>query len=368
MNLASSPIRVGLAASLLAALFALGCSSTDPPRSDSVSPGSTEHAAPDPDAETIAPPASGRVVGYLPTYRSLDPSTLDLDTLTHINIAFAVPTTEKAGSAIDFEDTTPAEITTLVAAAHQKNVKVLAALGGAVGGARVARVLALDSGAFVKSTVAFVARYGLDGIDIDIEGDDIVSAPYEKLVTGLVAQLPTGKLLTAAVANYRQENYRALDKLSFLNVMSYDEFGTWSERGEHSTFANAKRDLEFWSTNYWQAAGGHYEKANIVLGLPFYGYCWGKGCSEVTREPTEPASATYQRILEFWNEIHPGTQEPVPDLLQDDARGYYLSLNGPQTIAKKVSLAKDYGGVMIWELGQDARDQNSLFSVIEKAR
>src|SRR5262249_36915557 len=41
-----------------------------------------------------------RVVGYLPTWRSMDPAGLDLDTLTHICVAFANPT----GSSVEFDD------------------------------------------------------------------------------------------------------------------------------------------------------------------------------------------------------------------------------------------------------------------------
>lgn len=231
----------------------------------------------------------------------------------------------------------------------------------------MAKVLALDADAFVTSTLEFLGQYGLDGIDIDIEGDAIESDPFEKLVTGLATQLPTGKLLTAAVANYRRERYRALDQVAFLNVMSYDECGNWSPSPcPHSTFSQAQQDLEFWSTEYWQNTGSTFDRANVVLGVPFYGHCWGEGCAQITEDPEH--TATYDQVLAFWKKSHPGSQEAVPDLLQDDAHSYYLSLNGPQTIERKALLAKNYGGIMIWELGQDAQGPDSLFSVIEKTR
>ncbi|HKO47266.1 MAG TPA: glycosyl hydrolase family 18 protein [Polyangiaceae bacterium] len=355
MKIVSSKRPVRLAAQLLGALFALGCGATDPGRSDSTNPEPIEHTE-----------AESRVVGYLPTYRSLDPSTVDLDTLTHLNIAFANPTTEEAGSAIDFEPGKQDAVRKLVAAAHKKNVKVLASIGGGTESPRTAKVLLLDSEAFVHSTLKLLAQYDLDGIDIDLEGEAIDPVTYEKLVNGLVAQRPAGKLLTAAVATWVREKYRALDQLDFLTVMSYDQCGDWSSRCPHSTYARAEEELEYWSTDHWQTAGGHFDKANVVLGVPFYGRCWGTGCSQVTQGPANAVAPPYEQILSFWSNA--GHREPVPDLLEDESQDYYLSLNGPETIERKAILAKQYGGVMIWELGQDARGPNSLFSAIQKTR
>ena len=41
-----------------------------------------------------------------------------------------------------------------------------------------------------------------------------------------------------------------------------------------------------------------------------------------------------------------------------------IAYNGADTIAKKAELAKDYGGIMIWELTQDAKGEQSLLKVI----
>ena len=53
---------------------------------------------------------------------------------------------------------------------------------------------------------------------------------------------------------------------------------------------------------------------------------------------------------------------------QDEAGGYYF--NGPDTIAKKVKLAKERGlsGVMIWEIGQDAKGKDSLLKEVALAK
>jgi len=396
MKIAISKSHLRIAIQLLGAVFALGCGSTDLTRSDSASPASRERAASDsgatdgsdqataangadpssssalnPPAKTAANQAARRVVGYLPVYRSLDPSAVDLDTLTHLNIAFALPKTVGSELTIDFSQG-QGQIVDLVAAAHKKNVKVLAAIGGGsrVDALAVADALSSDSVRFVDSTVALLAKYDFDGIDIDIEGEFIVPDTYEKLVNGLVANLPAGKLLTAAVGNNLRANYRALDKLDFLNVMSYDQCGACSAPSPHSTYEQAELDLKYWSSGYWQEKEGRgvYDKSRVVLGVPFYGYCWGLGCSQTAGGPGQAGPVPYFQLSAFWSASKPDREEPIPDVLKDDAKGYEVSLNGPETIGLKAMLAKNYGGIMIWELGQDAIGPSSLFSVIRNTR
>src|SRR6478735_7062029 len=74
--------------------------------------------------------AQFKVVGYLPTW--LSPGTainsVDLDKMTHINIAFFNPTSN-AGTAISGTSTT--QVDAVVAACHNKNVKAFISIGGA---------------------------------------------------------------------------------------------------------------------------------------------------------------------------------------------------------------------------------------------
>ena len=85
-----------------------------------------------------------------------------------------------------------------------------------------------------------------------------------------------------------------------------------------------------------------------LLGLPFYG-----------RQITNRKNAlTYAEIKVRFR----------PKRGQDEAGGYYF--NGPDTIAKKVKLAKERGlsGVMIWEIGQDAKGKDSLLKEVALAK
>lgn len=309
-----------------------------------------------------------RVVGYVQTFRLADNPDLHLDTLTHLILAFVAPDKQDKDK-LSFEHGQPDEIARVVKAAHAANVKVLAALDGGSGGGATAARLAAGVDSYVASVIDLVEQYELDGIDVDIEGDAINPHTYEPLMLGLSEKLrsyPERKLLTAAVSNYQRENYRVLGAVDFLNIMSYDQCGDWGEATacEHSTLAQAQVDLDYWSHFEQADATGTVRKIgapNVTLGVPFYGRCWGKRCPE-------PVPLAYEKIAAYCRDgVFVGCSSSADVVTDGDPYlGYYLSLNSPQTLATKAEKAKNYGGIMIWELGQDSRD-GTLFAPIAEA-
>lgn len=290
--------------------------------------------------------SGSRVVGYLPTWRDLGPEALDLDTLTHLNIAFLNPT--GSGNEVAFGgETDESEIRALISAAHEKNVLVSASIAGANSGPVEAKIVPGNVDAFVAELAAFTSDFELDGIDVDIEGHS-VNENYEPFVGKLRAALGDGKLLTAAVANWNGDDFSdaALAHYDFINVMAYDHCGPWSMACEHSTLAETEDDMDYWVSERGIPA------QQVVWGVPFYGYCWGSAC---------PAEAmTYPELLSEW-----------PEALTNDwieGEGYQVSLNTNATISAKAEKAKAFGGIMIWELGQDGTGDQSLFAVIRDAQ
>jgi GH18 family chitinase len=126
----------------------------------------------------------------------------------------------------------------------------------------------------------------------------------------------------------------------FLNVMSYDYAGTWSQKpAEHSSIAQARQDLSYWETR-------KYPKSRTVLGMPFYGYCWGGGCAHGYTHFEEIATKYPDQTGLDWitaGDAAAGTEVTI-------------SLNGTDTIQKKTAMAQAYGGVMVWELTLDSAD------------
>ena len=142
---------------------------------------------------------------------------------------------------------------------------------------------------------------------------------------------PKGWTVECAVNPARPLPKSWLPHLDAVHVMSYDN------GPRHATYEQAVKDLDAMAK---LGAPAH----KLLLGLPFYG-----------RPITNRNNAlTYAEIKQRFR----------PSKEQDEAGGYYF--NGPDTLLKKVKLAKQrgLGGVMIWEIGQDAKGKDTLLSQV----
>jgi chitinase len=295
--------------------------------------------------------ADFKIIGYAPLRPVMTDSTqtdLDysfLDKITHVNLAFINPDTSG-----NFLKDLP--ISSFIRMAHAKKVKVLASIGG--GGPHKYYLGLLEDdkrNIFVNNLVSLVAKYDLDGIDVDLEDEDI-DKNYENFVTALSDALrQRGKLLTAAIATAYKDKLAdgALQGFDFINIMSYDRTGPWrpDNPGPHSPFAMAVDDLVYWNKIRL------IPKEKLVLGLPFYGYGFSSSSLSVL-------TMDYKQIVSSFPESI--SQDSIN--LPGDVTLYY---NGIPTIKRKTALAKeDAGGVMIWQLLGDASGENSLLEAIHQ--
>ena len=274
--------------------------------------------------------AQFRVVGYLPDWRG-DVAPGQLAQLTHVNYAFLLPTATGGLQPL----ANPAKLRHLVATAHAAGVRVLISVGGWHDGDHRAfdaiGARADYTAAFAASLLGFVAAYQLDGVDLDWEHPDARTAgSYAAVVARLAPALHRqGLLLTAAVAGGTWAGPGILSSVfadvDFLNIMAYD-----AAPPAHATYAGAVQALA-----YWKSRGLPTGKA--VLGLPFYGQPSGEAFAALVARGADPRA----------------------DQLAD------VGYNGLATIERKTDLAFDQaGGVMVWELTQDAAGANSLLAAI----
>ncbi len=275
--------------------------------------------------------AQFRVVGYMPSWTG-DVNAIQYSKLTHINYAFALPTSTGGIQAVE----NPSKLQSLVSLAHARGVKVLIAIGGWNNGD--------DSGFeslagnstyrtnFVNAVISFVNQYGLDGVDIDWEYPDAGASAnnYATLMSSLATEMHNrGKLLTAAVVGENGGSIlnSVFNVVDFLNLMAYDY-----NNFDHSTYNYAVA-----SFNYWKGRGLPASKA--VIGVPFYG---------------RPSWETFAQL------VNRGA-DPYADVFSG------VGYNGINTIKSKTNLGFDQGsGVMIWELSGDATGANSLLSAIHE--
>jgi chitinase len=252
---------------------------------------------------------------------------------------------------------------------------------------------------FAKSCVAFIRKYGFDGVDIDWEypvggGKEGNKTRKEDKTnfTLLLAELRrqldvAGKtdkkqyLLTiAASAGLRNIDNLEIDKihkhLDWINVMTYDFHGAW----DRTTHFNAplfpikddpakdemSRKLNVDSAIRTYLTAG-VPAAKIVLGVPFYGCGWigvGKENNGLFQAKKSMPKGTWEEGKFDYHDLaknyvgkyerHWHDEAKVP-WLYDEKSGLMISYDDPESLKLKAQFARDkkLGGIMIWELSAD---------------
>src|SRR6187431_538248 len=291
--------------------------------------------------------AQKKVIAYIPNWIDLNSfsNSIQYSKLTHINIAFENP---DANGYLTFNSGN----TTIINAAHAQNVKVFVSLaGGAVseGGAIRDNYFNLikpgNRAAFIQKLYDYVVAHNFDGIDVDLEGPAI-NGDYGGFVIDLAAKLhANGKQISAALsvgyggANVPSSTFASFD---WINIMAYDATGPWApgNPGPHSPYSMAVNQF-----NYWTGRGLPASKA--IIGVPFYGYGFGAAANQ---------GISYANIVAQY----PGAENV-------DQVGNTIYYNGIPTIKQKATFAnQNAGGIMIWELSQDAVGSKSLLNAISE--
>lgn len=286
-------------------------------------------------------PANFRVVGYLLSGEIANgtAAAFNLSRVNYLNIFFNGQDAHHKLREMPHLDST-------IAAAHRLHVTVLASIGNAT---KLSLLSDTSRADFIDSLVKSVEELHLDGVDVDLEGKSI-NNNYEAFVGNLAAGLKQhGKLLTAAIATWESEllTDKALSYFDFLNVMTYDDTGPWrlNEPGPHSPYSMAVTDMDFWTNKR------HIPKNKLNLGLPFYGYSFGPGL---------------KHEFHYWEIVqqYPGAENADKASAAPGDTVYY---NGIPTIKKKTAFAmQNAGGVMVWELLEDAAGDKSLLTAIDR--
>lgn len=309
-----------------------------------------------PGTVTITPPPSlgFYVVGYIPSYR--DPSGIadnKYKMCNVINYAFASVT-----SAGGLTVAQPARLTAVQAKAKQYGAKILISINGSTTDWKNMAATASGRNGFIKQLMGIVRSNALDGVDIDWEypstadGTDLTYTSLMKELSDschtngkyyLSTALTSGKYIGSYTNAIRDELLQS-NYIDFYNIMAYDDFNTSVPYKQHSDYTLAQTCL-----NYWMGTR-KIPAAKTVLGMPAYGRPSG-----ITQSGTV---LTYGDILSRGG----SSQSDSAVVSVTGYPNYTIYYNGQYTIKRKSMLAKNSaGGIMLWELGQDTNDNNSLW-------
>ncbi|WP_394138138.1 glycoside hydrolase family 18 protein [Cytobacillus oceanisediminis] len=311
------------------------------------------------------PDAPSKVlIGYVQDYR--DPNAVDYSNLTHVIFSFAHP--EKDGSLSFNGDTAVNNLRSMVANAHNHDTKAILAVGGwfhKKGGEsyeyfKSAIANPASRNKLVNELVSVADREKLDGIDIDFEHPRSQNdAQYlSAFINDLGKKLHAGnKELSVAVhskihsvtgteTGYVVYDPSMFQHVDYVNIMAYD--GQWDggyNAANLSPYPFTENIVNYWANLFDNLS---ISKEKLVLGVPFYA------------QPEDPAikQVSYDAI------INRNPENAGKDIISMNGTTYYY--NGESTMQKKTNLALNngFGGMMIWEVGLDAKGPYSLTGAI----
>ncbi|KAH8299319.1 hypothetical protein KR044_000387, partial [Drosophila immigrans] len=321
----------------------------------------------------------GTWANYRPGDGKFEPSNIDPHLCTHISYTFfGIAESGEFKSLdtwLDLDDGLAFISKTIALKQVNPKLKVLAVVGGWNEGSEKYSVMAADAGkraTFISSTLAFIQRYGFDGLDLDWEyPNQRGGGPQDKqnFVTllreikeafapyNLELGIAVGASETSASLSY---DIPAISQhLSFINVMTYDFHMSF----EGYLGLNAPLPEVTQAIDYWIQQGAPPEK--LVLGLGFYGHTYQLADNSQT-SPGSPskgdgAAGPYTRQNGFlgymeicvnnWQTVFDdGTKSPYA--FQGDQ---WVGYDNVQSIELKMQLvsSRNLGGAMTWSIETD---------------
>jgi chitinase len=367
--------------------------------------------------------AEPKVVGYFPEWSKYQAKDVPADKLTHLNYAFAKIVNGECAINDRFAATDKMypedkkEPGTFRGAFNQlsqlkkkhPHLKTLISIGGWTLSGLFSDVAftAESREKFAKSCVAFIRKYGFDGVDIDWEfpvvgglgsnkrrPDDkqnftlLLAALRSRLDEAGMADNKQYFLTIAAPSGPRNIASLELDKihkhLDWINLMAYDFHGSWDATTNFNAplypvkddpandAASRKLNVDGAITAYLD---GGVPAEKLVLGVPFYGRGWdgvknvNNGLFQTKHNIRGEGNFDYRNLAanyigQFKRHWHDEAKVPW---LFDEKKGIMISYDDPESLKLKAAYAKDkkLGGVMCWELSQDDA-KGSLVSALRE--
>ena len=280
---------------------------------------------------------ASRVVGYI---LNSDPHKSDIDYSMLTQVIYASLGVNADGTL--GQNITLSQLGVVVSAAHAAGARVSISVGCA--NSPVFHNIATNPSllaTFSRQVAEFCAQNKLDGVDLDWEGNGKVAAntpnpaDYGVIIHALRSRMAPGALLSVAVSATRRDiSAASASELDWVAMMGYD-----LAPGQHAGWTESQQYLNRWATAYG------VPRAKLLWGVPFYG------------KDKSWANCFYGKIID---DAHPA---PNLDQVYDPIARDTWYFNGIGTMQRKAQYVLDngFGGLMIWELGEDHFDSQGRY-------
>lgn len=227
-----------------------------------------------------------------------------------------------------------------------------------------------------------VAKYGLDGVNVDIENvTEADRDAYTDLVKLVRAKLPADKEVSVAVAAnpkgwtegwQASYDYAELARVSdYLMIMAYDEtYEGVPEAGPVASLSFVEASIRYALTKA--------PADKLVLGIPFYGRYWLAGSSTsgagISNEKAEEAIARFggtkhydEKAQSAWATftVRPGDAPFIVNYAPLAPGNYTVWYEDDRSIQQKLTLVQKFGlkGAGSWSLNQETKSTWDYFSM-----
>ncbi|KAL2587718.1 hypothetical protein GLYMA_13G155800v4 [Glycine max] len=317
------------------------------------------------------------------------PSAINTSLFTHVYYAFLAPNnvTYELDVVSNSTGTNLATFTNTL----RSNVATLISIGGANSNSTLFSLIAANAAAratFINSTITVARTFGFNGIDLDWEFPRTVNEMndlgllFKEWRAAVSAEAAaTGReplLLTAAVyfsVDYFLSETTSLrypvdsinENLDWVNVMSYDLNGPWSNHtGPPAGLFDPKNNASVsYGLGSWIRGGVIPKK--VVMGLPLYGRTWqllepnvhGIGAPASGPGPGSNGAMALFQVLEFNNETGANVVcDKETASVYSYSGSYWVGYDDPKTVAVKVGFAQALSlhGYFFWAAGLDTSD------------
>ena len=337
---------------------------------------------------------NGEVVGYYAgwaAYQGFTPDQIPAEELTQINYAFARIDPNSGTISLEDEAQDKKNLTALrKLRTRNPQLKLQISVGGWSDSQYFSDVAAtkVRRETFAASCAAFVAEYGLDGVDLDWEypvsggaAGNIHRPSDKENFTLLLQELRTqldrqgrrdGKTYSLTIAGAAGAWYlnqiqavQVADIVDHIFLMGYDLHGTWDTYADfnaplYTPSGSSPQGKSSISACVQAYLNKGIPAEKIVLGMPLYGYAYqgvssknnglystytsGRSVSYKTIKNTYLTQSTYRQLR------HQEAQ--VPYLY---GKNTFISYDDVTSITAKAELARSLGlgGIGFWEISQD---------------
>lgn len=263
----------------------------------------------------------------------------------------------------------PEALASLVRRAHRNHSKAFLGISGQPDEFKILTKIPAERSKCIAQIMQLVRQYKADGVDLDWEfptKKEKTDKPFTLFAKELgdSCHVNGQYYFSCAVAPgiNKAKRASAIEKelltgpwIDWFNIMIYDNYSDDEPYVQHSKVA-------YNSFYYWLRVR-KMSKSKAVLGMPLYGRPSGI--------PQHGRVLSFKTILTEGGNAYSDsaiikTKKPVS--IKDTSRQYTIYFDGIKTVRRKTIGARRFGGgIMFWELGEDADNKYSLVTAAVNA-